>query len=112
MAHDEQRVLEPIEFMGMLNGADDFYGQHLILLDLAMGCLRHRQRECLPSVSIRLSGNAKEKRQNDNDCDSARADYAITVTWWKQVKGNLGTTCRMWGVVKWIDQNGTQSGSP
>lgn len=39
-------------------------------------------------------------------CDSARADYAITVTWWKQIKGNLGITCTMWGVVKWIDQNG------
>ncbi|MFC8686295.1 YolD-like family protein [Brevibacillus porteri] len=39
-------------------------------------------------------------------CDSARADYAITVTWWKQVKGSLGTICTMWGVVKWFDQNG------
>ncbi|MCM3144396.1 YolD-like family protein [Brevibacillus sp. MER 51] len=39
-------------------------------------------------------------------CDSARSDYAVTVTWWKQVKGNLGTVCTMWGVVKWIDQNG------
>ncbi|WGV57764.1 YolD-like family protein [Brevibacillus brevis] len=38
--------------------------------------------------------------------DSARADYAITVTWWNQVKENLGSTCTMWGVVKWIDQNG------
>jgi len=37
--------------------------------------------------------------------DSAREDYAITVTWWKQVKGELGTTCSMWGTVKWIDQN-------
>lgn len=36
--------------------------------------------------------------------DSAREDYAITVTWWKEVKGNLGSTCSMWGVVKWIDQ--------
>lgn len=35
--------------------------------------------------------------------DSAREDYAITVTWWKQVKGELGTTCSMWGTVKWID---------
>lgn len=38
--------------------------------------------------------------------DAAREDYAVTVSWWKQVKGNLGTTCMMWGVVKWIDQNG------
>ncbi|MED1792861.1 YolD-like family protein [Brevibacillus nitrificans] len=38
--------------------------------------------------------------------DSAREDYAITVTWWKQVKGQLGKTCSMWGVIKWIDQNG------
>ncbi|MGF9909423.1 YolD-like family protein [Brevibacillus porteri] len=44
-------------------------------------------------------------------CDSARADYAITVTWWKQVKGNLGTICTMWGVVKWIDQNGRRINS-
>lgn len=33
MAHDKQRALEPIEFMGMLNGVDDFYGQPLQLLD-------------------------------------------------------------------------------
>ncbi|QRG66919.1 YolD-like family protein [Brevibacillus choshinensis] len=38
--------------------------------------------------------------------DSAREDYAITVTWWRQVKGNLGSTCSMWGAVKWIDQQG------
>lgn len=33
MPHDKQRALEPIEFMGMLNGVDDFYGQPLTLLD-------------------------------------------------------------------------------
>lgn len=38
--------------------------------------------------------------------DSAREDYAITVTWWQSVKGELGKTCSMWGTVKWIDQNG------
>ncbi|MFE1625465.1 YolD-like family protein [Brevibacillus reuszeri] len=38
--------------------------------------------------------------------DSAREDYAIFVTWWKPVKGELGSTCEMLGVVKWIDQNG------
>lgn len=38
--------------------------------------------------------------------DAAREDYPVTVSWWKHVKGNLGTTCMMWGVVKWIDQNG------
>ncbi|MED4749973.1 YolD-like family protein [Brevibacillus choshinensis] len=38
--------------------------------------------------------------------DSAREDYAITVTWWQPVKGELGKTCSMWGTVKWIDQNG------
>ncbi|WP_306418842.1 YolD-like family protein [Brevibacillus reuszeri] len=37
--------------------------------------------------------------------DSARGDYAITVTWWRPVKGELGNPCCMWGVVKWIDQN-------
>ncbi|WP_400162946.1 YolD-like family protein [Brevibacillus sp. TJ4] len=35
--------------------------------------------------------------------DSAREDYAITVTWWQPVKDDLGKTCSMWGVVKWID---------
>ncbi|KZE51530.1 hypothetical protein AV540_00255 [Brevibacillus parabrevis] len=38
-------------------------------------------------------------------CDAAREDYAITVTWWQQVKGQLGRTYSMWGTVKWIDQN-------
>lgn len=38
--------------------------------------------------------------------DSAREDYAITVTWWKLVKNELGSTCSMWGVVKWIDHQG------
>lgn len=37
--------------------------------------------------------------------DSAREDYAVTITWWKPTKGELGTTCSMWGVVKWVDQN-------
>lgn len=37
--------------------------------------------------------------------DSAREDYAVTVTWWKPVKENLGTFCSMWGVIKWIDPN-------
>ncbi|MGG3008451.1 YolD-like family protein [Brevibacillus parabrevis] len=36
--------------------------------------------------------------------DAAREDYAITVTWWQSVKGELGTTRSMWGVVKRIDQ--------
>lgn len=36
--------------------------------------------------------------------DAAREDYAITVSWWQSVKGELGTTRSMWGVVKWIDQ--------
>ncbi|MED4754595.1 YolD-like family protein [Brevibacillus choshinensis] len=38
--------------------------------------------------------------------DSARDDYAITVYWWKPIKGELGSTCSMWGAVKWIDQSG------
>lgn len=38
--------------------------------------------------------------------DSAREDYAVTVTWWQPVKGELGSTSSMWGIVKWIDQNG------
>ncbi|WP_309479223.1 YolD-like family protein [Brevibacillus agri] len=38
--------------------------------------------------------------------DSAREDYAVTVTWWQPTKGDLGKICSMWGVVKWIDQNG------
>ncbi|WP_411502960.1 YolD-like family protein [Brevibacillus centrosporus] len=38
--------------------------------------------------------------------DSAREDYAITLTWWQSVKGDLGTTSNMWGIVKWLDQNG------
>lgn len=37
--------------------------------------------------------------------DSAKEDYAITVNWWQSVKGELGNTCSMWGVVKRIDQN-------
>ncbi|WP_339167125.1 YolD-like family protein [Brevibacillus sp. FSL L8-0520] len=35
--------------------------------------------------------------------DSARCDYAITVTWWESVKDELGKGCSMWGIVKWID---------
>lgn len=35
--------------------------------------------------------------------DSAREDYAITVTWWQPVKDDLGKTRSMWGVIKWID---------
>jgi hypothetical protein len=38
--------------------------------------------------------------------DSAREDYAVTVTWWIPMKGNLGSFCNMWGIVKWIDQHG------
>ncbi|WP_301170997.1 YolD-like family protein [Brevibacillus nitrificans] len=38
--------------------------------------------------------------------DSAREDYAITVSWWESVKGDLGNTCSIWGAVKWIDQQG------
>lgn len=38
--------------------------------------------------------------------DSAREDYAVTITWWQPLKGELGKNCSMWGVVKWIDQNG------
>jgi hypothetical protein len=35
--------------------------------------------------------------------DSAREDYAITITWWQPVRDELGKPCSMWGVVKWID---------
>lgn len=38
--------------------------------------------------------------------DSAREDYAVTITWWQPAKGDLGNTCSLWGVVKWIDQQG------
>jgi len=27
--------------------------------------------------------------------DSAREDYAVTITWWQPVKGELGKTCSM-----------------
>ncbi len=37
--------------------------------------------------------------------DSGREGYAVTVTWWKPVKGNLGEICSMWGIVKWVDQH-------
>ncbi|WP_410720253.1 hypothetical protein [Brevibacillus sp. SIMBA_076] len=30
------------------------------------------------------------------------------MTWWKPVKEELGCACSMWGMVKWIDQNGRQ----
>ncbi|MCM3145370.1 terminase TerL endonuclease subunit [Brevibacillus sp. MER 51] len=40
MAHDEQRALEPIEFMSMLQGVDDFYGQPLTLLDWQISLLQ------------------------------------------------------------------------
>ncbi|WP_353618605.1 YolD-like family protein [Brevibacillus brevis] len=32
--------------------------------------------------------------------DTDREDYPVTVSWWKPVKGELGTTCTMWGGVK------------
>lgn len=38
--------------------------------------------------------------------DSAREDYAITGSWWKPIKGELGSNCEILGLVKWIDQNG------
>lgn len=37
--------------------------------------------------------------------DSAREDYAVTITWWQPVKGELGKTCSLWGIVKRIDEN-------
>lgn len=37
--------------------------------------------------------------------DSAREDYAVTVSWWNQVNGEIGSVCSMWGVVRWIDLN-------
>lgn len=37
--------------------------------------------------------------------DSAREDYAVTITWWQPVKGELGKICSLWGVVQWIDQH-------
>lgn len=37
--------------------------------------------------------------------DSAREDYAITITWWNPVKNNLGTTSSMWGVIQWIEMD-------
>ncbi|MGE7271708.1 YolD-like family protein [Brevibacillus panacihumi] len=38
--------------------------------------------------------------------DSAREDYAVTIAWWQPVKGELGRTCSLWGIVKWIDEHG------
>lgn len=35
--------------------------------------------------------------------DAGREDYAVTITWWRHKKNNLGTTCTMWGKVDWID---------
>jgi len=33
MPHDKNRALDPIQFIGMLNAVDDFYGQPFVLLD-------------------------------------------------------------------------------
>ena len=38
--------------------------------------------------------------------DSAREDYAVTITWWQSTRGGLGKKYSMWGVVKWIDPQG------
>jgi len=37
--------------------------------------------------------------------DVGRENYAVTITWWRHKKSNLGTTCMMWGKVEWIDMN-------
>jgi hypothetical protein len=38
--------------------------------------------------------------------DSTREDYAVLVSWWQPIIGDLGNIHSMWGVVRWIDQNG------
>ncbi|USG65140.1 YolD-like family protein [Brevibacillus ruminantium] len=38
--------------------------------------------------------------------ESLQLDYAITIIWWQQFREELGNTCSMWGIVKWIDQQG------
>ncbi|MFD2086946.1 YolD-like family protein [Brevibacillus brevis] len=35
--------------------------------------------------------------------DSARNDYAITVSLWKEKKNGLGSLFTFWGVVKYVD---------
>ncbi|WP_235828198.1 YolD-like family protein [Brevibacillus migulae] len=37
--------------------------------------------------------------------DSARNDYAVTISWWQSVNGNLGSTYSMWGMIQWIDKD-------
>ncbi|MFI8715454.1 YolD-like family protein [Brevibacillus brevis] len=37
--------------------------------------------------------------------DAGREDYGVAITWWRHKKNNLGTTCKMFGKVEWIDMN-------
>ncbi len=37
--------------------------------------------------------------------DAQQENYAVTITWWRHKKNNLGTTCMMWGKVEWINPN-------
>ncbi|WP_411503500.1 YolD-like family protein [Brevibacillus centrosporus] len=37
--------------------------------------------------------------------DAQQGNYAVTLTWWRHKKNNLGTTCMMWGKVEWIELN-------
>ncbi|MGG4447655.1 YolD-like family protein [Brevibacillus porteri] len=37
--------------------------------------------------------------------DAGREDYGVTITWWHHKKNNLGTVCKMFGKVEWIDMN-------
>lgn len=40
--------------------------------------------------------------------DAGRENYAVTITWWRHKKHELGITCTMFGKVEWIDMNARQ----
>ncbi|TQK73509.1 YolD-like protein [Brevibacillus sp. AG162] len=37
--------------------------------------------------------------------NAGRENYAVANTWWKHKENSIGTTCRMWRKVEWVDTN-------
>ena len=80
-----------------------FAASRFVLPEQREAYLRHREEAALTPMPVLEQDELESFHYLIRD--AGREDYALSVTWWKPVRGDLGTTATMSGKVAWVDPN-------
>jgi len=78
-----------------------FAASRFVLPEQREAYLRHREEASLQPMPVLEQDELESFHYLIRD--AGREDYALSVTWWKPVKGELGMTATMSGKVAWVD---------